>query len=222
VLRDLADNYQPDDLLLVANAAQSLLTPLPQLINALADPGADVAMISHDDATPSGMMLVRCAALQSIAKSGYVDMKEQALPSLTKDFDIRHIPRRFPTGLPVRSLSEYIVAIQHRYRQRLGAQADYHPLAEDCRPSFAIVESGAYVHPSARIHDAVILRGGRVEQDALVVRSVVGPYGRLRRGDHAVDEMIIGPSEKRKSHSYRTIADRPEPTTLASMDFSQA
>ena len=223
VLRDLADKYEPDDLLLVANAAQCLLTPLPHLAAALSAPQCDVAMISHDDATPSGMMLVRCAALQSIAKSGYIDMKEQALPSLTKQFDIRHIPRPFATGLPIRTLSDYIVAIQHRYRQRLGAESGFNPLAEDCRPSFAVVEEGAYVHPSAKIHDAVILRGGRVEQDALVVRSVVGPYGRLRRGDHAVDEMIIGPSDKRKTSGYRIIADRSEPvTTLASLDCSQA
>jgi exopolysaccharide biosynthesis WecB/TagA/CpsF family protein len=190
VLRDVADRYADDDYLLVANGAQALLVPLPDLAATLAEPAAAVTLITHEEGTPSGLMLVRCAALRAIAKTGYVDMKEQALPLMASRFDVRHLPHACPTGLPVRTLGEYVTAIQQRYRRRLGRPLPTDPFAEDCRPSFAVIEDGASVHPAARVHDSVILQGAHVGQDALVVRSVVGPGSLLVRGEHIVDQLV--------------------------------
>src|SRR5690606_20299334 len=86
VLRDLAGDYHRDDYILVANAAQLLLSPLSELATLLAesdaDGPADVSLISHRDGTPSGLMLIRCGSLWCIPQVGYVDMKEQALPMI--------------------------------------------------------------------------------------------------------------------------------------------
>jgi exopolysaccharide biosynthesis WecB/TagA/CpsF family protein len=192
VLRDVTEVYGDDDFVLVATAAQALLTPLADLAAALANQSADVTLISHHDGSPSGLMLVRCGALRSIATVGYVDMKEQGLPQLTSRFDVRHLPRHSPTALPIRTLGEYVSAIQYRYRMRLGKPVSNDPFAEDCRESFAVVEDGALVHPSAKVHDSVILRGARVGPEALVVRSVIGPGTLVRQGEHIIDQLISG------------------------------
>ena len=79
VLRDLTAEYDDDDLILVANAAQVLLEPLPIIAAELYGKKADVAVVAHEDGTPSGLMLIRCKALRQIAATGFVDMKGQAL-----------------------------------------------------------------------------------------------------------------------------------------------
>ncbi len=193
VLRDLtvAAGYGDDDYILVANAAQCLLSPLSELAAALAAPKADVSLIAHQDGTPSGVMLMRCAALKTIAAEGYVDMKEQALPVLARQFHVQHLTHAYPTGLPIRALEEYVTAVQHRYRQRLGRPVSNDPFAEDCRPSFAIIEEGAQVHPTAKVHDSVILAGARVDEGALVIRSVICPGLIVRAGEHIVDQLVI-------------------------------
>ena len=56
VLHDLANDYADDDLILVANAAQILLDPLPAIVAALEKTGGDVTVVSHEDGTPSGIM----------------------------------------------------------------------------------------------------------------------------------------------------------------------
>ena len=192
VLRDLSQHYNDGDYILVANAAQALLTPLTDLAISLADPMADVTLVSHQDGSPSGIMLIRCHALRQIAPTGYVDMKEQALPFLASEFDVRHLPHTYPTGMPIRTVTEYVAALQHRYRTQLGKPVCNNPFAEDCRPSFAIIEEGATVHPSANVHDSVILRGAHVAENALVVRSVIGPDISLARGEHIIDQLVAG------------------------------
>ncbi|MEZ0267143.1 MAG: WecB/TagA/CpsF family glycosyltransferase [Phycisphaerae bacterium] len=191
LLRDIAAEYADEDLLLVGTAAQALLSPLADLAAALADLEADVSLIVHADGTPSGLMLVRCGALRKIAASGYVDMKEQALPQIAKDFTVSHLYQAHATGLPIRSLEEYISAVQRRYRLVSGKPLPNDPFAEDRRPTFAIVEHGATIDPGARVHDSVILRGALVDDGAMVVRSIVCPGGMLAAGETAVDSLVM-------------------------------
>jgi len=198
VLGDLAIDYADDDLILVANAAQVLMDPLPAIAAALAETRGDVGLVSHADGTPSGVMLITCGALRLIPKSGFVDMKEQALPSIASRFDVTVVHRRRPTGLPVRSLADYVGALRHLHRRKSGKSAVSDPMAEDWRPSFAIIEPGAAVDPAARVHDSVVLRGGRVETGAVLVRSVVCPGGTVRRDRSAVDQFVTAIDGKRR------------------------
>jgi hypothetical protein len=193
VLRDLAARYADDDLLLVANAAQVLTEPLAQIAVDLAATNGDVGLISHLDGTPSGLMLVRCAALRHLPASGFVDMKEQALPLIAERFDVTVVHRRKPSGLPVRTLDSYIEALR-QYHQRLARGLAWHAPAsafdEDWEAAFSVVEEGARVEPSARLHDSVVLRGGRVEAKASVVHSVVCDGGVLGHGRIVVDQFV--------------------------------
>lgn len=209
VLRDLANDYADDDLIVVANAAQVLLDPLPSIVAAMEKAGGDVTVVSHDDGTPSGLMLVACKTLRRIAEAGYVDMKEQALPQIAAQFDVRVVCRRRPTGLPIRTLEDYIHALRFHHRRKghpkagAGAAASgpggpggsngslgVEALAEDWSPLFSLVEPGAIVDPTARIHDSIVLEGGVVEAGAVLVRSVVCPGGVLRRDKTAMEVFV--------------------------------
>jgi ADP-glucose pyrophosphorylase len=52
---------------------------------------------------------------------------------------------------------------------------------DDSYSLFQIVEDGAVVDPESRLHDSVVLRGGRVEGESVLFRSIVGPQGVVRQ-----------------------------------------
>jgi N-acetylglucosaminyldiphosphoundecaprenol N-acetyl-beta-D-mannosaminyltransferase len=190
VLRDLAADYDDDDLVLVCNAAQILLDPLAAITTALDRKDGDVTLVSHNDGIPSGVQLIRCDTLRMIPDHGFVDMKEQALPLIASKYNVTVLHCRRPTGLPIRTLADYIGAMRHYHRRSQGKPALSDPLAEDWQPAFAIVEQGASLDPSAHVHDAVVLKGGVVEKGAVVVRSIVCPGGVVKKDRPAVDQLV--------------------------------
>jgi N-acetylglucosaminyldiphosphoundecaprenol N-acetyl-beta-D-mannosaminyltransferase len=192
LLANIAVDYDDDDTILVGNAAQVLLDPLPALLASLKKTRGMVGLIGHRDGEPSGLMLITCRALRLIPSVGFVDMKEQALPIIASTYDVRVVQCRRPTGLSIRTLSDFIAALRAIHQPIRATATD--PWAEDWKSTFAIVESGAVVAPSARIHDSVVLSGGVVEAGAAVVRSVVA--GAVRRDHNAVD-VCVEPSRKR-------------------------
>lgn len=189
ILRDLAEHYDEQDYILVANAAQVLLDPLSAIAAALDRRHADVSLIAHRDGTPSGLMLLRCGALRQISPVGFIDMKEQALPEIASRFDVRAVQTRRTTGLSVRGMSDYLSALRvlHRRGQR---QDERNPLEEDYSKSFAIVEAGASVDPTAYVHDSVVLRGARLEPGCAVVRTVVCPAAVVTANEQVMDRLV--------------------------------
>ena len=190
VLRDLAGNYDEDDLLLVANAAQVLTTSLFRCAAALAQQPGKIVVADHQDGTPSGLLLVRCSVLSLIAEAGFVDMKEQALPAIAKLHQVFVCRFHDATGLPVRSLAQYVEALRWYALRETGATLHADPFAENLESAFGLVEAGAVVDPSARLHDSVVLSGGIVEARATLVQSIVCPGGRVRRGQIVVDQVV--------------------------------
>jgi N-acetylglucosaminyldiphosphoundecaprenol N-acetyl-beta-D-mannosaminyltransferase len=190
LLANIAVDYDDDDMILVGNAAQVLLDPLPSLWMSLYKTQGVVGVIGHREGEPSGLMLITCRALRLIPKTGFVDMKEQALPSIASKYDVSVLQCRRPTGLPIRSLSDYIAALRALHQPVRAAVTD--PWAEDWKPTFAIIEAGAVVSSAARIHDSVVLAGASVEAGAVVVRSVIS--GTVRRDRKAVDQCVEGPA----------------------------
>jgi hypothetical protein len=192
VLRDLCDCYDDNDLVLIASASQVLIDPLHAIAAALDHKRADVTLISHKDGTPSGVMLARCAVLRNIPALGFVDMKEQALPLIAGKFDVKVVHCRRPTGLPLRTLGDYMAALRTYHRKSSGRPQNIDPLAEDYQPTFSIIEAGATVDSRATVCDSVVLRGGVVEAGASLVRSVVCPGGTARAKTTSVDRFIVG------------------------------
>lgn len=190
LLRDLAMTYQPDDVVLVANACQLLLQPLPDLFGSLASAGGDINLIAHDDGTPVGLMLITCRALHGIKDKGFVDFKEQALPELATRFDVRVVSRPEATARPIKTLGGYLTALWMAHRAAAGFAPVADPFHEDWSETFRIVEPGALVDPGARVHDSVVLAGGRVGSGATVVRSVVCAGAVVRAGDVVGDRIV--------------------------------
>jgi len=191
----------------VANAAQILVEPLSAIVAALEKTGGDVSVVSHEDGTPSGIMLVACKTLRLIAQAGYVDMKEQALPQIAAQFDVRVLSRRRPTGHSIRTLEDYVHALRYHHRRKTakpgigaaGGGGSDSP-GDDWNPLFSLVETGATVDPSARIHDSVVLAGGVVEAGAVLVRSVVCPGGVLRRDKTAMEAFVTSDDSASRSN----------------------
>jgi hypothetical protein len=191
LLRDLAVAYQPDDLLLVANAAQILIDPLPELATMLFETGSSVSFVGHRDGTPCGLFLVRCAALATIRDIGFLDFKEQVLPKLGHaGHEVRPIMRESATAMPIRTLEGYLDGVRAVARIRQGKPRETDAFGEDWSATFAICEQGAVIDPGATIHDSVVLRGATVQKGAVVVRSVIGPGAVVKTGDIVADEAV--------------------------------
>jgi N-acetylglucosaminyldiphosphoundecaprenol N-acetyl-beta-D-mannosaminyltransferase len=205
VLRDLAIEYGDDDLILVGNAAQVLLDPLPKIVAAMTRKAGDVIVISHEDGTPSGLMLVTCKTLRSIADAGYVDMKEQALPQIAMNYEVRVVRRRRPTGLPIRTLEDFVQALRLHHRRKQGKPFIADPLAEDFTPAFAMIEPGATVDPTARVHDSIVLAGGVVEAGAVLVRSMVCAGEVIRHDKTVVDQLVCGQGKGSRRNGFDVI-----------------
>jgi hypothetical protein len=193
LLHDLAELYHDDDdQILVANGAQYIAGSLVEHVQRLAGAGGDVAIVGHQDGTPGGLMLLRCAVLRMISGDGFVDMKEQALPLIARKFDVRVVHCAEPTGYPVRTVPDYLAALRLHHRRKERAAAIRDPFSEDLKPAFRLVEASAQVAEGALLHDAVVLRGATVERGAVVVRSVLGPRAHVRRGEPVVDRLVAG------------------------------
>jgi NDP-sugar pyrophosphorylase family protein len=191
VLRDITRVYDGDDYVLVANGAQVLVQSLDDLSRSLAALHGDVGIISHLDGTPSGIMLVRCGVLDDVSAVGFQDMKEQVLPRIAQKFDIRVAHFEQPTGVPIRSLSDYIRALSIYHQARKGVET-VDPFAENLKSLFAIVHPQAHVDSTAKLHDSVVLPGGRVEAGAVLVRSIVCPGAVVRRDQRVVERIVAG------------------------------
>lgn len=198
VLQDLAADYDDEDYLLMVHGLQVLVEPISHLACELGASGGEVAILSHRDGVPSGMMLLPCKALRGIPHEGFVDLKEQAMPKIAAEHPITVVHRTKATGYPVRRLADYLNALRLYHFALAGKPTVLDPFAENLEPNFAVVEDGAEVDDGAIVHDSVVLAGGRVAKGAIVVRSVVCPGGVVHRGQRAVDRVVVSPSAMRQ------------------------
>ncbi len=192
LLRDLSDEYAPDDSLLVVSAAQILNRPLSVLAAEAAAEGGDVTVVTNVDGSPSGVTLVACRALRCLPSIGFSDFKEQGLPLIAKEHRVTVLSCTRPSGLSIRTPRDYARALRtyHLAAAGDGAGPAHRPFAEQWQSAVTIVERGAAVHPSARLHDAVVLAGGEVAAGAVVVRSIVCAGGRVARNAQVLDRCV--------------------------------
>ncbi|MEO1237258.1 MAG: hypothetical protein AAFX76_10770 [Planctomycetota bacterium] len=189
LLSDLAKAYRDDDLILVTHASQLLFEPLAEIAGGMAEASADVAMVCDASGVPSGLMLMRCGCLREINPVGFVDLNEQALPSIAQDHDVRVVRYHQPTARSLRTLSTYLETLREFHHRQNGHQANGR-VREDWEKTFGIVERGAQVHERAVIHDSVVLAGAQVGADAVLVRSVVCPDVVVGPGRSEVDRVV--------------------------------
>ena len=199
VLRDMTEEFDDDDCILVANGAQIMVEPLADLCIAMVDMDADVCLVCHDDGTPGGVMWLRSRVLKTVSRIGFVDLKEQALPLIAAEHRVAIMHRTEPTGLSVRTLSDYINALRWHHRRDQGPHQRSGAFAEAWRPTFGIVEEGAVLGDEVRVHDSVVLGGAHVERGAVLVQSLVCPDGTVARRRILTDRLVTA-AQSRKPH----------------------
>ncbi|MEO1008377.1 MAG: hypothetical protein AAFX79_07405 [Planctomycetota bacterium] len=146
--------------MLIATGGSVLLRSLASIAHELDRANAEVALLAERDGGPTGIMLVECRVLAELRLVGYADFKEQCLPMIAERHAVRVVHSRERAALNIRDTERYLRCLRH--------------LAGD---GFAVVEEGASMDPTARLHEAVALRGSRVEARAIVARSVLGRGG---------------------------------------------
>lgn len=176
VLRAAAQGH--DGRMLVATGGTLLSRPLHDLVEQLLGLRADVALLAEPDGAPTGLMLVAAHTMRDMPGAGYLDFKEQCLPGIAQRHRVRVAtvapgPR---ACAPVRDREQYLSA--------LGSLSGGRP--------FHVVEPGAEVSPKARLRDAVVLRGARVGDGAVVARSVLGPRSSVPVGQVLTDRTLGG------------------------------
>ncbi|MCC7147535.1 MAG: hypothetical protein IT443_13930 [Phycisphaeraceae bacterium] len=190
VLRDVVDGSDPSAYVLVVEATQLPIEPLPDSCANMLKIPADVVLLSHRQGIPAGLMLIRCGTLQMVPTVGFLDLKEQILPRLASEFVVRAIHLDQPVALPLRTLPDYIHALRLMAGSTPTGNLDDNPFEESWRTAFSIVEPDAMVASSARIHDSVVLAGGTVNPHAVLVNSVVGPGGVVPAGQTIINEVV--------------------------------
>jgi hypothetical protein len=190
LLRDAAAAYDDDEAyILMLNAAQLPVRPLAEVVHELTAPDADVAFHADDAGHAGAMMLIRCACLRAIPPVGFVDLKEQALAQIARRHRVSVLKQHGAPAMPMRTAAEYVRALRWLHRDAAHGDADG-AFAEDWAPRFSILERGATVHATARLHDSVVLGGGTVHRGAVLVRSVVCAGGVVPARATVVDAVV--------------------------------
>lgn len=187
VLRDLTREYDPKDFILVANASQPPMEDLAPSFRRLAEAKGVARVLIDERRSPTGLMLLRADCLEGVSEVGYEDLKEQALPAIAKDGWVSAVESAGCCLDPIRSRATYLDAVRACH---VGTEVLDDPFREEWRSTFSLVEEGAEVAETARIHDSVILSGGVVGENAVVARSVIGPGKWVRAGEVRVDETV--------------------------------
>ena len=87
-------------------------------------------------------------------------------------------------------VQDYLSVLRHDHRRRRGEAVSPDAFNEDWHSEFTIAEPGATVAPTARLFDSVVLKGGTIGEDALLVRTIVCPGGVVKAGERMIDQLV--------------------------------
>jgi hypothetical protein len=185
LLRDLSLAYEPDDYLIVGAAMQLPLGSFDQFVVDSMEQQVDVSILQDLSGTPPSLFVIACRALRMLPDRGFVDLKEQALPLISRTHRVQVVSRPERLGVPVRTAASYLSAIRAFARLAAG-DGEETPFRERWRSEFEIAEPRAVVHRTARLHNAVVLEGATLGRQAVLADSIVCP------GACVEDEQVVG------------------------------
>jgi hypothetical protein len=189
-LRDLANEYDDDDTLLVASSAQVLTRSLADMALDGAACGGDITILSSPASLPPSMMLVKCGALKQIPATGFIDFKEQGLRLLASNYKVVVHRDKIPSGMPIRTPGEYLEALRTRHQIESGRRSESGPFTERWRSAFAVTEKGATIAPGVCLHDSVVLAGASVESGSSIACSIVCGGTRIAMGTRVLGQIL--------------------------------
>lgn len=194
VIRDAAEGFDDDDLLLVVHGSELVRQEATYLVNAMLGTRGDMVVARDGVGRPLGVYLFRAAVLREIPAAGYTDLKEQAFPQLAARHrvSVATVGGGSGQGLVIRSRLGYLEAVAwsmggeagwERWRARTSE-------AGGAEAGFRVVEAGADVASDAVVHDSVVLAGAKVGSGAVVARSVIGAGAVVPSGARVVDAVV--------------------------------
>jgi hypothetical protein len=172
VLRDHVEHIGASGYVVIANANQVVMGDFAALVRDMARVATDLAVMPSADGSGGFLMIARAQCLLGISSRGFIDLKEQALPALARQYDVRVVtapPGGGPTS--VRSHGDYLRLLARLH----AAPAGEAPASLEDRFAlrFRVVEQGAAVAPDAVVQNSVVLRGGSVGAGAVAAWCVV-------------------------------------------------
>jgi len=192
LLSDVVRASNPNGRIVFVDAAQVLGVDLLKLMQQMMESSADVVLTADQEGRAIGVSAVKCSTLLHVPEIGFVDFKEQVLPSLRARGGRVQVLRLPGTpAMPVRDAQEYLAAARRFERLEHGPDAS-HTDSRSAFSQFKVVEAGATVDSTARIYDSIVLAGATVERDARVVRSVICSGARVRHGERVMDQVVTG------------------------------
>lgn len=195
VIADVASRFGDDELLLVTSGSQLPFFSIDELTDQLNTSEADVVIWTQSDGVPMTLFLVRCGALRGLPNIGFLDFKEQALPKIAANHDVRVSRFENSSIWPVRTMNDYLLGLRQMHRtEATHPSSNLGRWDDPWQPVFSLVEPGASVAPAADLFDSVVLSGGEVGAGAIVVRSVVCPGGVVAAKGTVMDMVVSSSS----------------------------
>lgn len=173
-LRDATTHLSPEDSILVAEMSRVVLCDLHGLLSHHNERQNTVTVAANHDGSPSGVYAMTGEALSRIAPRGYVDLKEQWLPSLREAREKIGVCRLPGFGaLPLRS--------EREFRDAMRVITD---------PAVVITRD-----PRSNRNGSPLDRqtsNEAVEAHRIVVRSSIFPDGSIKASKNVVDGSSTG------------------------------
>ncbi len=193
-VRDAVELMDDGTLLAVHEGASHSGCDVGEALRTHIDRGADASVCMNADGSPAGMYFCRAEHFREVSRVGFTDLKEQLLPRLRSrgvQIGVIELPGAGITAL--RQRAAFLGAA-------IGPGAAVFAPASRLEPTIvgaggdgratSVVSAAATIASSARIVQSVIMPSVRVDEGAVVVRSLVCSGAALRPGARIVDAVV--------------------------------
>jgi glycosyltransferase involved in cell wall biosynthesis len=191
VIRDLCQEYGPDQHVIIGEAARYVSTTMLPLLADHARHGADITVAANPDGTPAGMYAIRVGSLGLVPTVGFMDLKEQWLRrAVDAGLDVRVHEVGLPGTLPLRTRPQFLRAAAIANGVDAAEHEGTGALTTDQSARRAVICAGSRIEPGATVENSIVMAGATVGPNAVVVRSLVAPDCRIESGADIVDAVV--------------------------------
>ena len=192
ILRDITEDLDADDSVIIVEALRLPPQTLNPLVNAFANRCDGVVGLVGED-QPAGVYMFCQHALQQSAAIGYRDLKEQLIPALSQAGAKITTASLSKISYAIRDRAEYLGAVRAslELQKRIAASAAVSESA--LLEGFCVIEPDAVIGDGAVVHDSVVLSHALVSGGAVVSRSIVGASVAIAPRRQIVQQIVCEP-----------------------------
>ncbi len=146
---------------------------------------------------PAGVYAFTERAICLIPPIGFLDIKEQLLPSLYRAGLRVPVVPLCPEAVRVRDLDSYLLSARHSLghanaisRSKDAAISESAILSGSC-----IVQDDVEIEDGCVIHESIIMRGTKIGGGSIVARSIIGPDSRIEARS-VIRSAVVAPAQR--------------------------